>query len=166
MILVTSGTLSYPFKRLVDTCYDYFRNFSFSKQKIIIQTGSYNLKSDFKNIETVSQIPFDEMLDLYQKANLIISAAGEGSVSLILHYASSRPILFPRQRVFNEHVDDQQVMIAQAVAKKNLSISVYNQKRLQEAISNSFFGKKTKTNGRAIEKNNHRLIKYLDELMD
>lgn len=131
MIFVTTGTVPYPFKRLVDKSVEIFKD---KKEKVIIQAGSYKIKSSSKNIEIVPFLPFEKTLSLYKTADLIISACGEVSVHLILKLAKNTPLFVPRLKKYGEHVDNQQEMIAKYIEKGSLAYVVYDIKQLKRLI--------------------------------
>ncbi len=120
MIFVSTGTLPLPFARLIDTTIDYFQQIP--DQKVIIQTGVYQPPYSFpKHIITKPYFSFNQTIKYYQTANLIISAAGEASVFLILKYANNKPIFVPRLKSFHEHVDNKQLATCNYLKKRQLA---------------------------------------------
>ena len=119
MILITTGTVNFSFNRLIQ--------FSFEKlghlnEKIIIQTG-YSQLSLAKSANITHSSFFDntKMIKLYRQADLIIAAAGEGTILQLLQFSRYQPLLFPRQKRYGEHVDDQQVLIARVAHRQQLA---------------------------------------------
>lgn len=128
MILISVGTIDKPFNRLIDICLDIFKN---TKHKVLIQAGSTCIKKVPSNRFIVKNImTYQEILQAYKKADLIISAAGEGSVISLLQHSKNKPILFPRLKKYHEHVDDQQLQIAKKMKKKNYVLMATNKKNL------------------------------------
>jgi UDP-N-acetylglucosamine transferase subunit ALG13 len=164
MILITTGTINYPFKRLVKISYDYFSHYT--QEKVIIQTGAYAFTSQVSHISTQSQLPFPDMIRLYQEADLIVAAAGEGSATLLLHYAQSQPILFPRRKKYGEHIDDQQVMIAKELTQKGLVLSALNESQLVEIFQLYQKGKIKKNVSAKNILINQKIITFLKEIFN
>jgi len=124
MIFVTTGTTSFPFHRLVN---EVVKNFS---PKIhedgIIQSGAYLMNSPVSHITIQPYFSYQEMVRLIKKARVVISAAGEASVFLILQHSENIPIVVPRLDKYHEHVDDQQLLIARFVRKMGWAKVAYN----------------------------------------
>lgn len=66
------------------------------------------------------------MIEYYKAADLVVSAAGEASVFLILQYSRNIPIFVPRLKRYGEHVDDQQLMIGKYLKKHKLAHVVFD----------------------------------------
>ena len=133
MILVTAGTVSYPFPRLIDSCYQFFKKLP--KNPVILQTGSYKFKSQVTHITCHQQIIYPKLIHLYKNSEIIISGAGEGSLLNILAYSQTKPIVVPRLTKYNEHVDNQQLTIAKYLAKNNKVIYLKDFNDLSSAIT-------------------------------
>lgn len=67
-------------------------------------------------------MPFAEMLQHFQEADIVITHAGVGSILLSLHHGHV-PIVVPRQHRLGEHVDDHQVEMARVLAARNLVVA-------------------------------------------
>lgn len=132
MIFVSCGTVSFPFKRLVDTVIGLFKDNP--NEKVIIQSGSYLRKSPANHIIIKPYFTFRKMLKYYQTADLIVSAAGEASTYLILAHATSIPIFFPRLKKYGEHVDDQQKLIGRFIEKYDPAYVAYNTLQLKNYL--------------------------------
>lgn len=124
MILITTGTVTFPFKRLVDFAYSHYQ--SRTSEKLIIQTGYYQHRSSPKHIVIRQFLPHQQLVKYFQEARLIIAAAGEGTLLEIVHYSRHTPLLVPRLRRFNEHVDDQQLLTARAAKKRGYADYLIN----------------------------------------
>ncbi len=134
MILISAGTLHRPFDRLLKASLNIFRN---SSEKIIVQRGAADSIKNYPDHFSVTDlIPYHKMLNLYQQANLVISAAGEKSVIDILRNSRYKPILFPRLKKFGEHIDNQQLKIAKTLEGKGLALLAANKIQLNEIVSN------------------------------
>jgi|GEM_PF-5664293 UDP-N-acetylglucosamine transferase subunit ALG13 len=119
MIFVSTGTLPLPFSRLVDTVIDYYQDKP--NNHIVIQSGVYQPLSLPSHITCKPFIDFKQTIQLYQKADLVISAAGEASVFLILKHSKNTPIFVPRVKSFHEHVDNKQLTTCSYLKKHQLA---------------------------------------------
>jgi len=119
MIFISTGIISLPFSRLIDQIIKLYLNQPTTK--IIIQSGSYKISSPAKHIHIKPYFPLNTMIKHYQTAETVISAAGEASIFLILHYAKNKPIFIPRQKKFHEHIDNQQLIMAQYLKNHHLA---------------------------------------------
>lgn len=153
MIFITTGTVSFPFRRLVDKSIDVFKDID---EEIIIQSGIYKVKPLLKNIKLITYLPFEKTLKLYKSADLIISACGEVSTLLILKNAINKPIFVPRLKQFGEHVDDQQLLIANYFKEKGHAYVIDDISRLGKHIS-----KRNRNNYKESKNELNNLIKNL-----
>ncbi len=121
MIFISAGTLEFPFPRLVSVVYEKMLG---KKEKVVIQSGyGCELKSK-KNITVQQFFTLEETIELYKKARINVSAAGEGSCMLLSQFSKNIFYLVPRLAKFNEHVDDQQLEIARYFSKKKQAVVV------------------------------------------
>lgn len=144
MIFVSTGTVSFPFVRLVDAVINFYRKRP--SEKLVIQSGPYDPVSPAKHIVIKPYFSFERMLSYYRSASQVISAAGEVSVFLILRNARKVPIFVPRLKKYKEHVDDQQLMIGRYLQKHNLAQVVLDISLLKQHL------KTKKTKGSKIDK--------------
>jgi UDP-N-acetylglucosamine--N-acetylmuramyl-(pentapeptide) pyrophosphoryl-undecaprenol N-acetylglucosamine transferase len=72
-------------------------------------------------IEARSVVPTHELLAAVAEADLVVAHAGIGSTLFALD-AGHCPVLLPRRAARGEHVDDHQVLIADALAAKGLAV--------------------------------------------
>ncbi|MEO8581495.1 MAG: glycosyltransferase [Patescibacteria group bacterium] len=142
MIFISLGTTLIPFPRLIESSLEILSN---TRQEIHIQHGNTPVESQSKSIITTPYISNSEMIEEIRNANMIICAAGEATVFQILQNARYKPILFPRLKKFHEHVDDQQLSIAQYFEKKDKAYCALDSEQLQQ-IMNEY---------PVLEKNNH-----------
>jgi len=121
MIFISAGTVEFPFPRLVSVMYE---NLLGKKEKVIIQSGyGADLRSQ-KNITVQQFISLEETIAYYKKARINISAAGEGSCILLSQFSKNMFYVVPRMRKYNEHVDDQQLEIAEYFSKKKFAMVI------------------------------------------
>lgn len=103
MILVTLGTQKEQFTRLLD----YIEN-SNIKDEIIVQAG--HTKYESKKMKIFDFIPYEKMNEYIEKADLIITHAGTGSILMPLKNGK-KVIACARLSKYEEHVDDHQLQI-------------------------------------------------------
>lgn len=125
MILITTGTIHFPFERLISFCLAYFD--SKTNERIVIQNTVFTPPQNLpEHIIARELIPHQEIIKLYRQAKLIISAGGEGTIIQLLEHSKNQPILFPRNPLYGEHIDDQQLKIAQEMKRQKLSQAAFS----------------------------------------
>ena len=111
MILVTLGTQSQKFYRLLDAVEKLN-----TKEKIIVQAGgSADYKSD--KMEIFDFISYDQMQEYIDKADLIITHGGTGSIIMPLQ-KNKKIIACARLEKYGEHVNDHQKEIVDVFAEE------------------------------------------------
>lgn len=133
MIFVTVGTHEQPFNRLIKEV-DGLANDKAIKDDFFIQTGFSDYKP--KNCEWSKFLSYEKMNELTKKANIVITHGGPASFIAPLELGKI-PIVVPRQKKYNEHINNHQVEFVKQIDKKvgNI-IPVYNIKDLRNAIIN------------------------------
>lgn len=120
MIFVTVGTHEQPFNRLLE-CADKLKEENIITEDVIMQTGFSTYVP--KNCEWKKLFPYDEMIENVKKARIVIMHGGPSSFIMPLQKGKI-PIVVPRQKKFDEHVNDHQVDFAKAVAERQKNIIV------------------------------------------
>lgn len=100
MILITLGTQNQHFKRLLD-----YVEKSNIKDEIIVQAGATPYKS--KKMKIFNYIDYDKMQEYIEKADLIITHAGTGSILTPLK-CNKKVIVCARKAELGEHADNHQ----------------------------------------------------------
>ena len=133
MIFVTVGTHEQQFNRLVK----YMDNFSSSKvvnDDIIIQTGYSTYVP--QHCEWKKFFPYQEIEKNVARARIVITHGGPSSFIMPLRMGKI-PIVVPRQKKFEEHVNDHQLEFCEAVALRQKKIIVLeNVEELAKTIIN------------------------------
>ena len=111
MILVTLGTQKEQFTRLLD----YIENSNITDE-IIVQAG--HTKYESKKMKIFDFISYEEMSDYIEKADLIITHSGTGSVLTPLKLGK-KVIVCSRLKKYGEHVDDHQQELTEVLKKEN-----------------------------------------------
>lgn len=120
MIFVTVGTHEQQFDRLIKHVDD-LKKESIIDEEVIVQTG-YSTYSP-KYCEWKDFYTYSEMLDFINKARIVITHGGPSSFITPLQIGKV-PIVVPRQKKYNEHVNNHQVEFASEVMKRLGSIIV------------------------------------------
>lgn len=118
MIFVTVGTHEQPFNRLVMCMDNWARE---HKEKVIIQTGFSTYIP--KYCEYYKFLKYCEMSKYIEQARIVITHGGPSSFISPLQIGK-KPIIVPRKREFNEHVNDHQVNFVKNVKNRIGSIIV------------------------------------------
>lgn len=132
MIFVTVGTHEQSFNRLIKTI-DLLVKDNIIRDEVFIQTGYTEYKPKFCKFKDV--ITVEEMEHYAHVANIIITHGGPGSI--MLAFSNKKvPIVVPRQKEFNEHVDNHQVKFTNKLEKENKIIAIYDIIKLKDKILN------------------------------
>lgn len=133
MIFVTVGTHEQPFNRLVEYI-DRLKKDGTITEEVIIQTGYSTYEPKYCKWQKL--FPYQEMIKLVGEARIVITHGGPSSFIMPLQIGKT-PIVVPRRREFNEHVNDHQVSFSKAVAERmGTIIVVEDMDKLRETIIN------------------------------
>lgn len=133
MIFVTVGTHEQPFNRLVKAVDD-LKKSGVITEEVIIQTGFSTYEPQY--CEWSKLIPYQDMLKNVEDAHIVITHGGPASFIMPLQIGKV-PIVVPRQKQFEEHVNDHQVEFARNVAERmGTIIPVEDIGKLGEIIAN------------------------------
>lgn len=118
MIFVTVGTHEQPFNRLVEYMDKWAAGHD---EEVIMQTGFSTYEP--KHCEWSKLYPYSQMVELVEKARIVITHGGPSSFIMPLQIGKV-PIVVPRKKDFDEHVNDHQVEFSKAVAERQGNIIV------------------------------------------
>ncbi len=118
MIFVTVGTHEQPFNRLVEYMDDWAKD---HEEKVIIQTGYSTYEP--KYCEWKKLFPYQEMVEKVENARIVITHGGPSSFIMPLQIGKI-PIVVPRKKEFDEHVNNHQVEFCSQLAKRMGNIIV------------------------------------------
>lgn len=163
MIFVTVGTHEQAFNRLL-ICLDKLVEKGVVKEEIICQKGYTEYEPI--NYKAVKLMSYDEIINNIKKARIVITHGGPSSFLSVLA-ENKIPIVFPRKKEFNEHVNDHQVEFVRKVERiKSNIIVAENESELIDAITN--YNEKIKGMNKVDETNNKKfnenLLKQIREL--
>ena len=131
MILIILGTQDNSFHRLLDKVQELVDK-KIIKEKVIVQAG--RTKYNSKDMEIYSLMPEDKLKQIMDKADLVITHGGVGSIVLALKMGK-KVIAVPRLSKYNEHVNDHQIQIVDLFDKQGFLIGINDLENLQEALN-------------------------------
>lgn len=120
MIFVTVGTHEQQFNRLVQ-CVDELKINNVIKEDVVIQKG-YSTYTP-KVCEFSDFFSYKEMVSFVDKARIVITHGGPSSFIMALQVGKI-PIVVPRRKEFEEHVNDHQLNFCKTVAERQGNIIV------------------------------------------
>ena len=160
MIFVTVGTHEQPFNRLVK-CVDDLKKDGTITEEVVIQTGYSTYEPKYCKWQKL--FPYQEMLQLVDKARIVITHGGPSSFIMPLQIGKT-PIVVPRRHEFNEHVNNHQVSFSKAVADRMGTIIVVDDiDKLGETITN--YEKIVTGMKNSVKSNNENFNKSLDKIV-
>lgn len=159
MILVLLGTQKNNFNRLLNEIQKNIDNNTI-KEKVIVQAGSTKFKSKSKDMEIFSLIPSDELLKLQEKARIIITHGGVGSIVSSIKLGK-KVIAVPRLEELREHVNNHQIQIVETFEKNGYIRAVYNIEDLGDIIKSI-----EKFSPNQFKSNTKNMIKIIEDFID
>mgnify|MGYP000602312447 CR=1 FL=1 len=119
MILVTLGTQNNSFHRLLEEVQKNIDNGKI-KEEVVVQSGYTKFNSP--NMKILDEVPQDEFAKLVDKADVIITHGGVGSIITAIT-KGKKVIAVPRLGKYNEHVNDHQVEIIESFNEKQCVVN-------------------------------------------
>lgn len=164
MIFVTVGTHEQPFNRLIEYV-DKLVEYGNISEEVILQIGYSTYEP--KNCRWQRFFLFKEMAQKIADARIVITHGGPSSFIAPLQIGKI-PIVVPRKKEFNEHVNNHQVEFSKAVAEKLKSIIVIEEiETLRDIIGK--YDNIINTMEKSINRNNDRFCyefgKIVNEIM-
>ena len=120
MILVLLGTQNNSFHRLIEEIERLIKK-GIIKEKVVVQAGY--TKVNCKEIETLELVSKEELEELQNKANIIITHGGVGSIMQCIT-KGKKVIAVSRLKKYKEHVNDHQKEIVEAFNEKGYIIGM------------------------------------------
>lgn len=115
-VVVTLGTIQpYGFRRLVDRLQQILPD----DAQVLWQTGATDV-SDLP-IDAHEVVPSEDLQAAMSTADVVVAHAGTGTAMTAFELGRC-PVLVPRRHAADEHIDDHQVVTAQALAARGLSV--------------------------------------------
>lgn len=161
MIFVTVGTHEQAFNRLVQAI-DELKKDGTITEDVIIQTGFSTYEPRY--CKWAKLIPYKEMIQNVEEARIVITHGGPASFIMPLQIGKT-PIVVPRQKKFDEHVNDHQVEFARNVAKRmGTIIPVEDCGELGEIIEN--YDQIVADMGHGMSSNNQKFCEELEKIIE
>lgn len=122
MIVVTLGTIPYPFDRSVKWVKKLLDE-GLVAETVFIQYGATDVSilQDYELVTTVSLLKADDLNQRIKQARLVISHAGQGSTRKLAAQAKSFVVL-PRLAKYGEHIDDHQMRFSEGVESLGVKV--------------------------------------------
>lgn len=161
MIFVTVGTHEQQFNRLIREI-DILREKKIIDEEVIVQSGYSTYKMKFcKQFDFLS---YEEMKHYMALARIIITHGGPASFLMSLQVGKI-PIVVPRQKVFDEHVNNHQLDFIHQLDERSYNIiPVYNINNLGEVVIN--YKKSILKMSNSVNGNNYFFNKRFNEIVD
>ena len=159
MILVLLGTQNNSFHRLLEKL-DELINKGIIDERVLVQAGYTKYES--KNMQIFDLIPAEELERYQEKADLIITHGGVGSIISSIK-KGKKVIAVPRLHKYQEHINDHQKQIIETFSKKGYIIGLEDVAELENALLKipEFIPVKYENN-----KKDTKIIKIIEEFID
>lgn len=118
MIFVTVGTHEQQFDRLLKKIDTYKEN-GIIEEDVFIQTGFSSYEPIY--CEWKKFISYDEMILKIKKAKVVITHGGPSTFIQVLAMGKV-PVVVPRKKIYNEHVNNHQSDFAKSLINNNYKI--------------------------------------------
>ena len=157
MVLVMLGTQNNDFSRLLKEI-DNLIDKNIIKGEVVVQAGYTKYESE--NMKIFDLIQKDKLLSLQQKADLIITHGGVGSIISSIE-KGKKVIAVPRKHEYQEHVNNHQEEIVHTFNEKGYIIGIEDVKDLENAIirATDFIPKK-------YIHDNTRMLKIIEDFIE
>ena len=130
MILVLLGTQNNSFHRLLEEIQKNIDNGNI-KEEVVVQKGYTKFES--KDMTLYNQLPLDEIKQLTENADLVITHGGVGSIITSIE-KNKKVIAVPRLKKYNEHVNDHQFDIIKSFDELGYIIGINGVEELENAL--------------------------------
>lgn len=158
MIFVTVGTHEQPFNRLLK-CIDKMVEDGKIKEEVIMQKGYTDYEP--KHCKSSKLMPYEEMQENIKKARIVVTHGGPASFLDPLKYGKI-PVVVPRKKEFNEHVNNHQLEFSKEVESRMKNIIVAEtDEEIIDAIVN--YDKKIKKLNNKNNSNNKQFNEKLEK---
>jgi UDP-N-acetylglucosamine transferase subunit ALG13 len=130
LIFVVLGTHELPFTRLLKEVEELKKSGNITEE-IIVQSGHTKYESDVMTLKPF--VSYEEMEDLFEKARLVITHAGTGSVVTGLK-KGKKVIAVARLQKYGEHNDDHQLELVDVFLEKGYILTWMENESLAEVL--------------------------------
>lgn len=161
MIFVTVGTHEQPFNRLLE-CIDELKRDGTINEDVIIQTGFSTYEPKYCKWKKL--FPYQKMVEMVDEARIVITHGGPSSFIMPLQVGKI-PVVIPRKKEFNEHVNDHQADFSKAVAERQGNIIVVEDiENLKNVIIN--YDEVVASMPAEMKSNNAKFNEQLEKIVD
>lgn len=130
MIFITLGTQKFQLNRLLKQIDEYVEQ-GLIREEVIAQVGHSDYKP--KNYKFDTFFDKEDFDDHIKNSRIVVTHSGVGSIVNALNY--KKPIIvYPRLKKYKEHVDNHQLDIATAFAKKGYLLCCSEKEQLIDLI--------------------------------
>ncbi len=158
MIFVTVGTHEQPFDRLLRVIDNMVENKQINEE-VIVQKGYSDY--ELRNCKSYKLIEYNEMQKYIADARIIITHGGPASFIAPISIGKI-PVVVPRQKKYNEHVNDHQLEFARQVEQRmNNIIVAETEDDIIDSIVN--YDNKVANASKSLMNNNEEFIKKFSE---
>lgn len=157
MILVLLGTQNNSFHRLLEEIQKNIDNGNI-QQEVVVQKGYTKFES--KDMTLYNQLPLEELNKLIEKADIIITHGGVGSIVTSIE-KNKKVIAVPRLKKYKEHVNDHQLDIIKSFSNSEYIIGINNVEELGEALK-----KVEQFEPKTYIKNTGNILKIVEDFID
>ena len=130
MILVLLGTQNNSFNRLLEKLEDCIKRKKI-QEEVIVQAGYTKFQSEYMKVFDL--IPLEELQQLQDKANIIITHGGVGSIISSIK-KGKKVIAVTRLHEYGEHVNNHQIEIVNMFGKEKYIIACNNIDELEQCL--------------------------------
>ena len=157
MILVLLGPQNNSFHRLLEEVQKNIDNKNI-KEEVVVQKGYTKFESE--NMTLYTQLPVDKLQQLIEKADLVITHGGVGSIISSIQ-KGKKVIAIPRLKKYGEHVNDHQYDIVKSFNDSGYIIGLSSVEELGAALQkiNDFEPKN-------YVKNTGNVLKIVEDFID
>lgn len=161
MIFVTVGTHEQPFNRLIQKI-DELKRDGIIEDEVLIQTGFSTYEPKYCKWDKL--LPYQKMVQYVNEARIVITHGGPASFIMPLQVGKI-PIVVPRQKKFNEHINDHQLEFAYNVAERMKTIILVDDvEQLGRVITE--YDQIAEGIGQEMNSNNLMFCKKLEKIID
>ena len=157
MILVVLGTQNNSFHRLLEEIDNLIKK-GIIKEEVIVQAGYTRYET--QNMEQFDLIDSKQLEELQQKARIIITHGGVGSIISSIK-KGKKVIAVPRLHEYGEHVNNHQKQIVELFAQKRYIIGALDVKDLEKSLLEVEKFKPVK-----FQQNNDKMLKIISNFID
>lgn len=161
MIFVTVGTHEQPFNRLIRKI-DELKRDGIIKEEVIMQIGYSTYEPKYCRWSKL--LPYSEMVKNVKDARIVITHGGPASFIMPLQIGKV-PIVVPRQKEFDEHVNNHQVDFSKAVEERmGIILTVTDINKLEDIIIN--YNNYVEKMNQGINSNNKKFNDCLEQMVE